>query len=58
MAVTAHIITDDWNMRSGCFATCEITSAHIANNIAAELSAVITEDTKVVGITTDNARNV
>jgi len=39
----------------------EVTSAHTANNIAAELSAVITEwklDNKVVGITTDNARNV
>jgi len=39
----------------------EVTSAHTAYNIAAELSAVITEwklDNKVVRITTDNARNV
>ena len=61
MAVTAHIVSDDWEIKSFCLATCEVTSAHTANNIAAELSAVIAEwklDTKVIGITTDNARNV
>ena len=61
MAVTAHIVSDDWEMKSFCLATREITSAHTADNIAAELSAVIAEwklDTKVIGITTDNARNV
>jgi len=42
MAVTAHIITDDWNMKSFCLATREVTSAHTADNIAAELLAVIT----------------
>ena len=61
MAVTAHIISDDWKMKSFCLTTREIVDAHTADNIANELSAVITEwqlDTKVLGITTDNARNV
>lgn len=61
MAVTAHTISDDWKMKSFCLATREIVDAHTADNIADELSAVITEwqlDTKVLGITTDNARNV
>jgi len=43
MTVTAHIINDDWNMKSFFLATCEVTSAHTANNIAAELSAVISD---------------
>jgi len=42
MAVTTHIINDDWNTKSFCLATCEVTSVHTADNIAAELSAVIT----------------
>ena len=61
MAVTAHTINDDWKMKSFCLATHEIVDAHTADNIADELSAIITEwqlDTKVLGITTDNARNV
>jgi len=61
MAVTVHIVTDDWNMKSFCLATCEVSSAHTADNIPAELSAVITEwklDTKVVRNMTDNTRNV
>ena len=61
MAVTAHIVSDDWEMKSFCLATRAVTSAHTADNIAAELSAVIAEwklDTKVIGITTDNVRNV
>jgi len=47
VAVTAHIITDDWKMKSFCLATHEVTSAHTADNIE-----------QVVGITTDNAKNV
>ena len=61
MAVTAHTISDDWKMKSFCLATQEIVDAHTADNIADELSAVITEwqlDTKVLGITTNNAINV
>ena len=61
MAVTAHIVSDDWEMKSFCLVTREVTSAHTADNIAAELSAIIAEwklDTQVIGITTDNARNV
>ena len=61
MAVTAHTINDDWKMKSFCLATHKIVDAHTADNIADELSAIITEwqlDTKVLGITTDNARNV
>ena len=61
MAVTAHTISDDWKMKSFCLTTQEIVDAHTADIIADELSAVITEwqlDTKVLGITTDNARNV
>jgi len=48
-------------MKSFCLTTCEVISTHTADNIATELSAVITEwklNTKVIGITTDNARNV
>ena len=61
MAVTAHIVSDDWEMKSFCLAIREVNSVHTADNIAAELSAVIAEwrlDTKVIGIITDNARNV
>ena len=56
MAVTAHTISDDWKMKSFCLATQEIVDSHTADNIADELSTIITEwqlDTKVLGITTD-----
>ena len=59
MAVTANTISNDWKMKSFCLTTREIVDAHTADNIADELSAVITEwqlDTKILGITT--ARNV
>ena len=56
MAVTAHTISDDWKMKRFCLATQEIVDSHTADNIADELSTIITEwqlDTKVLGITTD-----
>ena len=43
MAVTAHTISDDWKMKSFCLTTREIVDAHTADNLADELSAVITE---------------
>ena len=58
VAITAHIISDDWNKKS---CTHEVTSTHTADNIAGELLAVITEwnlVAKVIGNTTNNAGNV
>ena len=61
IAVTAHTISAEWEMKSYCLATREVTDGHTAETISLELSDVIAEwelDDKVFGMTTDNAKNV
>ena len=60
-AGTAHTISTEWEMKSYCLATWEVTNAHTAETISQELSDVTAEwelDGKVFGIATDNAKNV
>ena len=61
IAVTAHTISTEWEMKSYHLATREVIDAHTAETLSQELSDVIIEweiDGKIFGITTDNAKNV
>ena len=63
MAVTAHYLTSEWEMKHHCLQTREVDESQNAVNLAIELSAAIEEwelddKGKVFGCTADNAGNI
>ncbi|KAJ8354692.1 hypothetical protein SKAU_G00222590 [Synaphobranchus kaupii] len=62
MSLTVHFITPDWKLQSKCLETCFFPADHTASNICAWLREAIREwgleDSRISGITTDNAPNI
>ena len=61
VGLTAHFITQEWNLQTRVLQTKEVQERHTALNIADDLRAVINEwdlSEKMTGITSDNARNI
>ena len=59
--VTAHYITESWDLKSAVLETFEFTTSHTAENISSELLRVATAwniQEKVVCVVTDNASNI
>ena len=61
LGLTAHFITQDWELVAHVLTTKEVRERHTAVNVADDLQAVVDDwnlAPKVAGITTDNARNM
>ena len=59
---TVHYINELWDLRCHVLDTTEITTEHMAVNLAEELQESLTRwnllEDKVVAVTRDNARNI
>ncbi|GFR90117.1 zinc finger BED domain-containing protein 1 [Elysia marginata] len=61
MTVTAHFISNDWNMKSHVLETFRMVESHTAENIASKLTRVMEEwqiSDKISAVVTDSAANV
>ena len=61
MTITAHFISKEWMLKSCVLETPRFAVSHTAQNIADELTRVMSEwqiQSKVVAVVTDNASNV
>ncbi|XP_035288184.1 zinc finger BED domain-containing protein 1-like [Anguilla anguilla] len=62
MSLTVHFITRDWKLQTKCLETCFFPSDHTASNICAWLREAVCEwgleDSRISGITIDNAPNL
>lgn len=61
MSVTVHYISSKWEMKHHYLQTRKVEERHTAENLAAELQAVLKEwglECKAYGCTTDNASNI
>ena len=59
--ITAHYITDTWELKSAVLEIFDFSNEHIADNIASEILRVTTEwniEGKIVCVMTDNASNI
>ena len=61
LCITAHYITDTWELKPAILETFDFNSEHTADNISSELLRVITQwniESKIICIVTDNASNM
>ena len=62
VSFTVHFITDEYHLKHHLLETKEFTEAHTAENIAEEMTSIISEwgleSTDLIAATTDNASNI